>query len=201
MDIYKVHLNRPVHDSRTGTFISHIEINGKPNQNFETPGMKFLDLIDGPDYIIVKVEFLPSAGSFYRLVYDIDERAKDELFNNSEKWFQRKANREAVNNLFKRSLYPPSNIPALPHMWFYVKKRDDKILCKFRDRKRRMDDIFSLTRGYEVKLQFTIEGVQLHRDYWHIRCIAHEIHVVNHMAPSLECLLRSETSEEVSDTE
>lgn len=197
--LYKVTLDRPVFNKKEDAFVSQININDRGGQLLLSPSMRFLDVIDMGNILLVEAEFLPGGSGLYRLVHDLDEQVRDEILRNGEDLLGKKFNPNSVENLFRRTLSVPDDIPALPKMCFIVKKRGNGLMCKVRERGRGSADIFNLKQGNEVEIKFTIDGVHFFKNRWCIMYVANEIKVVNYQCQTLKCLIDDEVVSDDSD--
>jgi len=192
--LYKVNLDQPIYDKKEDVYISQIYINERKGQLLLSPSMRFLNVVDRGNTIYVEVEFLLGGSGFYRLVHDLDEHIKEEIYKNSEIWLGKQFNHNSIDNLFNRSLSVPNDIPALPIMSFIIKKRGSSIMCKVKERGRGSADIFNLKQNNEVEIKFTIDGVYFLKNKWFIMYAAHEIKVINYNCQTLKCLIDDDDS-------
>ena len=194
INVQLYNLKQPIFDQTLNLFISQFLDNNDKLCEIKSSSLKFIDLKNN----YIQIEFLPSSNDFYNLINNLDNYIKDLIINNGSKWFNSNLNIETINNIFKRSINLPLSIPSLPLMDLSIGNK-----LKITNKKKRTGNkkmtLNDLIKNMEIELCFNIIGIFFHKHKCHINFEVNEIHILNDVCQSLECLLNDSEENYVTD--
>ncbi|ARF09442.1 hypothetical protein Indivirus_1_65 [Indivirus ILV1] len=189
MNLYIFNLNEPIfHENK---FVARLKDENNNDAYMRSSRLRLLGISNN----IISVEFLYSSNEFYNFIKSVDDYIKNKIIENSPNWFGNHFNGDKVNNLFRSSIYLPEKLPGLPYMNFKVTDN-----CIVLDRDNRKCSIDELKVNMEIKLHYSIDGVEFYKNHCEVSFSVYEIDISKYLCQTLDSILCS-NEEAINDTE
>lgn len=186
--------SHPSFDHFFKLFVSKYQNSSSKTCKIISSKLKLLSIQKKNDLLSIDVEFLPESNSFYNFILDLDILAKNTIIQNGDSWFGTSLNNITIENLFKKNIQNPKNIPALPFFTLYFFNED---LIKIKNKKKSLN-YKDLKENMEIEVQFYINGIHLDKHKCNVVLILEEIKIISETCQSFECLFNNlEYSEDV----
>ncbi len=189
MNLYIFNLSEPVFNENK--FTAKLIDENQNGAYMKSSNLRLLGISNN----VLSVEFLYSSQEFYNFIKSVDDYLKNEIIDNGPKWFGDKFDSDKVNNLFRSSVHLPEKLPGLPFMNF--KLTSDCIIMDRDNRKCEFDD---LKINMEVKLHYSIDGVEFYKNYCEVSYSIYEIDISKYSCQTLDDIF-SQSTEAMNDTE
>lgn len=192
ININSYNLKQPIFDPDLNLFISKFQNEDEQFCGIQSPSLKFIN-VENSDFII---EFLPSTNEFYKFINNFDDYMKNLIMENGSGWFNTNLNIDTINNIFKKSIDLPLNLPSLPIMKFKI-DQNTKILNSKIKKKNKKINVDELINNMEIEIKFYIEGILFYKNKCHPVYSVNEIRVINNSCQSLECLFMDSEDDDI----
>jgi hypothetical protein len=146
--------------------------NDEPNQIiFKTGNMRIININQINNKYQLIVQFIKDYDKFYDFIYNLDKTIISNVFDNSQYWFNNKANIHVLNNMFKPSINVPINLHSFPTMTLYINNN-----CSIIDINGDEIPIEDLQPNYEINMVIHVDKILFYSNKY---VLNYNVHLIN----------------------